>query len=214
MIAYSTDFAIKSLTSHSAVARAAALPNGFVTVRRREQPPVTIAPVSVPRVTDGLVAEIFRAGTPDIVMLVPRASHYDWSARELALSNGSSVQTVKEVFTALNLEDPRSFLNKDVVFAVGTLSEHSTVTGLTMRCESMFTLTRQRPLSDVTIAVEYEYEFTQEALIAARKKHPEAGMYLNGNPNGRPTSAAVSLSDFAGVEIHRFGELMSRLNRE
>jgi hypothetical protein len=214
VIAYSTEFAIKGLTGHSEVARAAALPNGFVSVDRKEWPPVTIAPVSVPRITDEIVTEIFQVGTPDLVMLVPRASHYDWSARELAVSNGSSVQTYKEVFTSLNLEDPRPFLIKHVAFAIGALPEHSRVTGLTMTCEAMFTLTREGSLPDVTIAVEYEYEFTQEALIAARKKHPEAQVYLNGNPNGRPTSAAVGFGEFAGVEIHRFAGLMSRLNRE
>jgi hypothetical protein len=213
VIPYSTDFVVKGLAKHSEVARATALPNGFVAVDRLELPPVTIAPVSVPRVTKEIVTEILQAGTPDVVMLVPRASHYDWTARELALSNGSSVQTYKEVFTSLNLEDPRPVLNKDVAFAIGALPEHSKVTGLIMHCEAMFTLTREGSLPDVTIAVEYEYEFTQEALIAARKKHPEAQVYLNGNPNGRPTSAAVGFGESAAVEIFRFGDLMSRLNR-
>jgi hypothetical protein len=211
---YATEFFLSGkIGEHDKVAAAKALPNGFVHVERKSQSPVTIAPLSVPRITTRLVEEVLSDGTPTIIMLVPKASHYDWSARRLALQRESAVQTYSETFWALNDSDPRPFLDKSVAYNTEALRQHSKVVALTMICESSFRLRRAGAAPDLVVAIEYEYEFTQEALINARKRHPEATVYLNANPNGRPTSAAVGHGEFTGVEVHRLGDFMRRLHR-
>jgi hypothetical protein len=172
-----------------------------------------LRPLSVGRVTNGIVGEVLEDGMATVILLIPKRGHYDWTARELATDSGSSVLTYKELMTALNSKDPRPFVDKNVDFATRTLRQHSKVHGLRMICESSFVLIRKEPLPSLTVAVDYQYEFTQEALVAAVERHPDARIFLNANPNGRPTSAAVGHGEFAGVEVHRIGELMSRLNR-
>lgn len=73
-------------------------------------------------------------------------------------------------------------------------------------------LRRNPPLSDVVVAIEYEYEFSEEGVINAIDRHPDADVILNANPNGSATSAAYSHASDAGIAIYKTGELMGALN--
>ncbi|MFD6495734.1 hypothetical protein [Streptomyces sp. NPDC060188] len=71
---------------------------------------------------------------------------------------------------------------------------------------------REGRMDSVTVAVEYEYEFSEEALVKALDRHPETTAILNANPNGRPTGAAIEHAQRAGVGLFKLGELMGALN--
>jgi hypothetical protein len=81
-----------------------------------------------------------------------------------------------------------------------------------MICEASMRVRREGALGDVVVAVEYEYEFTEEALVSAIARHPDAHVILNANPNGRATKAAYSHARDAAVAIFGLSELMGALN--
>lgn len=66
---------------------------------------------------------------------------------------------------------------------------------------------RKPPLGPLRIAIEKEYEFTEEALVQALARHPDVDIVYNANPNGTPTEAANRHAAQVGFEILLFGEL-------
>jgi hypothetical protein len=131
---------------------------------------------------------------------VPCASRAlsDWSARELAEENGSTIHTFKELYRFMAERDPRPFIDKNVGYVVDRLSQHSVVASLEMICEASMRLERRKGLIDVVVAVEYEYEFSEEAVVQALKRHPDAHVIVNANPNGRSTGSASAHAEQAG----------------
>ncbi len=122
------------------------------------------------------------------------------------------MQTYREFFTYLREEDPRPGVDKNVAFVKSRLSQHSKVRRLSMTCEATMRLERERPLSDIRLAVEYEYEFGEEALVRALERHPGADAVVNANPNGRPTMAALLHGQYANVPVYRIDDMMGALN--
>lgn len=202
----------ETITRHSVVDRATVLSNDIVQLERQDRSTITVAPLGNKRIDDGVVVSVLDVAAPTVILLVPKAGHYDWSAREIARRAGSSVLTMKELYTSLADTDPRPFLDKNVAYGRTRLEQHSRVTSVEMICEASMLLRREGALSNVVVAVEYEYEFTEEALVRAITRHPDADLILNSNPNGSTTQSAYSHARNADVPIYRLAELMGALN--
>jgi hypothetical protein len=158
-----------------------------------------------------MVEQILKEDVATIICLVPKSSHYLWSARERATELGSDVQTMSEVFWSMSFEDPQGFLSNDVAVTRRILGQHSHVHQVEMICESSMRILRAGGLSDVTVSVEYGYEFGEEALVKALDRHPGMDVVLNSNPNGRMTAAALEHAKHAGVRLLSLTSLMGAM---
>lgn len=209
---YGTGWFAGAVISHDAVLGASALANGHVTVEREDLAPITVAPVIADRIDASVVESVLTGGVPTVILAVKKASHYDWDARELAEANDSTVHTFKELYTFMRDADPRPGLDKNVHYVRDRLEQHSKVAAVEMICEASMHIRRRGPLSDVIAAVEYQYEFSEEALVSALKHHPEAGVIINANPNGKPTKAALAHAESTEVPIVSTTEMMRAFN--
>jgi hypothetical protein len=209
---FRSEWFASAINEHSSVASTTTSPNGIVTITRKKLPPITAAPLGNPRIDKRLAEAVMAKAMPTAIVLVPKAGHYDWDAREFAMAKGSTILTVKELFTFMVESDPRPFLNKSVAYNRERLEQHSQAIDCRMICEASFVLRRRGPLSNVTVAIEYEYEFTEEAIVRAIRRHPDADLFLNANPSGTTTAAAYSHVRHAGRSIYNTSELMGALN--
>ncbi|NEC12298.1 hypothetical protein G3I34_08350 [Streptomyces sp. SID8014] len=209
---YSTSWFIRAISGHSAVASAAELQSGCVLLERKHGPSIVVAPVAADWLNIDHVETILEAEKAAVICLIPKDSHYSWEARERAGDLESDVQTVKELYSSLGWEDPRGHIDKNVGYARDRLQQHSRVRRLEMRCEASMKVLRLGGASDKLVAIEYEYEFTEEALVRALKRHPGVHVVLNANPNGRPTKAALQHAKHTGVALFKIGDLMGALN--
>ncbi len=209
---YWTDWFASKIHSHSAVSSTTSRPSGNVLIRRRERSPITVAPVSVDVLEVDHIDQILATDPATIVCLIPTSSHYLWAARERALTCGSSVHTMRDLHSSLLNDDPRSFLHKSIAYPRERLKQHSMVHSVNMVCEASMTIVRHNHLNSVLVAIEEEYEFSEEALVRALERHPDAGAVLNWNLNGRSTSAALRHAEDAHVGLFSFTELMGALN--
>ncbi|HEV3322337.1 MAG TPA: hypothetical protein VG147_09130 [Solirubrobacteraceae bacterium] len=210
--AYETRWFADAVVKHDAVLRASALPNGHVSVERKSLSSITVAPLATPCIDTAVVESVLASCVPTVILLIPPTSHYDWSARELAEENGSTIHTVKELYTFMREPDPRRFVDKSVRYLWNLLETHSRVTSIEMICEALMLVKRREPLSDVIAAIEYEYEFSEAALVRALKHHPGARVIINANPNGGATDAALTHAESAEVAILGVSEAMGALN--
>ena len=149
---------------------------------------------------------------PTVILLIPKRSHYDWNARELAEDSGSTIHTFKELYTFIGEPDPRPCVEKNMAYVTERLRQHSAVSQLVMICEASMRLERHKGLSELVVAVDYQYEFSEEAVVQAVKHHPNASVIVNANPNGRSTGAALTHAQHAGVTIFGVSELMGALH--
>ncbi|MBP2581825.1 hypothetical protein J3A78_002303 [Streptomyces sp. PvR006] len=211
-INYLTGWFVPKISGHGDVASAIRASSSLVQVERKNGTVVTIAPVSTPTLTETHVDEILGQGDATIICLVPKASHYLWSARTRAQDLGSDVQTMSEVFWAMGEEDVQGFLSKNVSYARRALGQHARVQQVQMICEASMRLVRHGGMPDIRVSVDYGYEFGEEALMQALERHPEVEVVLNSNPNGRFTSAALRHAENAGVRIFDMSSLMGALN--
>jgi hypothetical protein len=108
--------------------------------------------------------------------------------------------------------DPRPSWNKNVSYSRQRLSQHGKVQSVEMICEASMRLKRRGGLGNVIVSVEYEYEFSEEAMVRALARHAGVDAILNSNPNGRPTGAALSHAREADVPIFGLGGLMGAVN--
>jgi hypothetical protein len=202
-----------TIVKHSEVTGARTLPDGLVEVERKNLPSITVAPLGNLRIDSRLVESVLRASPPPtVIVLVPRAGHYEWEARALAMAQGSTIFTVKELYTFMRERDPRAFVDKNVDYNRARLAQHSRVAKCEMICEASARLRRRDSLGDVVVAMEYEYEFTEEAVVRAIERHPDVDVILNANPSGRVTAAAYAHAIEARVPVYKIGELMGALN--
>ena len=209
---YWTDWFAKKIQSHSTVSSTTSRPSGNVLIRRRELSPITVAPVSVDVLEVDHVDQILATDPATIVCLIPTSSHYLWAARERALTCGSTVHTMRDLYSALLNDDPRPFLHKSVSYPRERLKQHSMVHSVNMVCEASMAIVRHSYLKSVLVAIEEEYEFSEEALVGALERHPDSDAVLNSNLNGRPTSAALRHAKDARVGLFSLPELMGALN--
>lgn len=203
---------LKAVTSHSHVKEAVAVDDDKVRIVRDGLPTITAVPVTKYFLDTNDVAEILAAHEPTLIVLAKPGDHYSWEAKEYAVSRGASLYTMKELFTFLPDSDPRGGVDKNVTFILDRLRQHSKVIDVSMICESYMRIDRMGALDSLRIAVEYHYEFTDEALVGALGRHGDADIIYNANPNGKVTQAAHRHADTAGIEVLGFGELMSRLH--
>jgi hypothetical protein len=220
---FRTDWLASTISQHSDVTGATALQDGLVRItretaapgqQRRRLPPITAAPLGNYRIDKHLVEMVLANATPTVIVLVPKSGHYDWDARELAIARGSTVFTVKELYTFMHEADLRSFHDKKVAYIRERLNQHSKVIECDMICEASLRIRRVGTLSDVVVSVEHEYEFSEEAAVRAISRHPDAQIILNSNPNGTATMAAYSHARDAQVPIYNLSELMGAINHE
>ena len=209
---YATIFFANSINSHSAVQNVDVQPSGHVRVLRKAHAPVTIAPVSIEFLRPEHVEQVFNDSPVNIICVVKRDSHYSWAARERAAKLGASAHTMREVWASLGMEDPRLYSDKHVSYQRIRLEQHSKVRGIDMICEASMKIVRSGSLPPVTVAIEYEYEFAEEALVKAIQRHRGVSAILNANPNGRPTRAALEHAKSTGIGLFSLGELMGALN--
>lgn len=212
-MSYGTGWFAEKILAHDKVVGASSMPNGLVEVSRKELPSLRVAPVAVDRISRSLVERLLDNGGPDVVVSLLRESHYDWVARVYAQDRGSTIHTYREFVTFLGEPDPRPCLDKRVSYITEKLRQHRSISSVDMICEASFSVARAglRPL---VIAVAYEYEMTEEALVSAIQRHPEASIIYNANPNGRTTTAAVRHAADSDTETLRFRELMPRMRIE
>lgn len=211
-IEYSTEWFAERIRSHSNVNAAERCPSGHVRLRRTEYGPILVAPVRMERLEVHHVNQILDSDNATVICLIPKSSHYMWNAREHALKRGSTVHTMKEFYSALPDDDPRPFLNKSVAYARDRLEQHSRVIEVRMVCEASMEIDRLPGLGSVRVAIEYEYEFSEESLVRAIGHHPNVDAILNSNPNGTPTSAALEHAREACVGLFGLRQLMGALN--
>ncbi|MGV9358330.1 hypothetical protein [Streptomyces misionensis] len=211
-IKYLTDWFVPKIAAHNDVASARRISARRLSAQRNDGVVVKIAPVQVEILSESLVDQILREDTATIICLVPKSSHYLWSAREHANNLGSDVQTMSEVFWSMTEENPQGFLSKDVSVPRRILSQHSHVERVEMICESSMRIARMGRMSDVKVSIEYGYEFGEEALVKALDRHPGMDVVLNSNPNGRMTSAALEHAEHAGVRLMSLSSLMGELS--
>jgi hypothetical protein len=197
--------------NHDHVERASAIDDREVRIVRKKLDPITVVPVTGDFLVRQDLAALLVDRTPTLVVLVNRAGHYAWDARELAEARGASLQTFKELYTFLPDADPRGGVDKNVSFVRRRLEQHTKVHAVSMICEATMHVRRVGALDALRIAVEYHYEFTEEALVHALERHPEVDVVYNANPNGKVTEAAYNHAGHAGVEVLGFGGLMKRL---
>jgi hypothetical protein len=209
---FQTTWFAASLEKHSEVTKVTVLENDYLRLERKKVPPITVAGVLSERIDLNLVEDIFESGRPTVIALVPKAAHYDWEAREFAEESGSTIHTVKELYSFMGEPDPRPFVDRNVSYIWQGLSRHSEVRSVEMICEASMRVTRRGGKSEVVAAIEFQYEFSEEAAVQALTRHPDATVILNANPNGRSTSAALAYSAHTGVPIFGFAEMMGALN--
>jgi hypothetical protein len=217
-IAYATEWFARTVVDHDTVTGVEALANGQVKLERevkwdpKNLPSITVTPIRTDRVNVSVVKEIFAVSVPTVILLIPKRSHYDWDARDFAEAKGSTIHTFKELYTFMGERDPRPCVEKNVDYVRERLNQHSAVSSLVMICEASMRLERHKGLSELVVAVDYQYEFSEEAVVQAVKHHPNASVIVNANPNGRSTSAALTHAEHAGVTIFGVSELMGALN--
>lgn len=117
------------------------------------------------------------------------------------------------MFTFLPDADPRGGIDRNVDYVLSRLEQHSKVRTISMICEATMEVRRTGGLAALRIAVEYQYEFTEEHLVQALDRHPDVEVVYNANPNGSVTEAAYEHAHHADVEVLGLKELMRRLHR-
>lgn len=204
-------WAAEKAASQFSVTEAEAL-GSTVEITPESGPTFTIYPTAEERVTTDSVRTVLQQHAVAAIVVVPRTSHYDWSARVLAEAHGMTVLTWGEFLQALGTSDLSMALARPVRYVRGALETHSRVVRVDMVCEGLMRVVRQNELSDVLIAVDEQYEFSAEAVVAAVRLHPDADIICDNNPNGRVTEAAVEQASHAGVEVMKLTDLFTRLH--
>jgi hypothetical protein len=207
------DWVLKQIRDNKHVREATLVQPQLLHILRNDLPDIVVATVAVERLDAAALAPVLDSDPrPDFVVNVPKESYTKGSALELADSRGVSIGGMGDFVRALEIADVSTHMNKEVDFIQRGLRQHSMVTDLERLDDRRFRI-RRIAHADVTAVFLPEYELTADHVRTARERYGDFTDLVISNPNGRVTAAASAAAATMGVEIHKWGPFLGRLNR-
>ena len=143
---------------------------------------------------------------------VPRESFWTGEAIEFASRHSVAWGGLGDLFSAVALPEPRTYVSKEFGFVERGLGQHTSVSSLE-RVQDRKYVVRRRGLKDMTVVLLNEYELTDDHVRTARERYGAFNAILLTNPNGGPTSSAKAAAESMGASVYKWGEFLGRLRR-
>lgn len=181
-------------------------------VSRKHFMPFAAGILATQIVTADAVADVLQQDPDvDIVINVPGSGLWRGDGIAATQAHGISFGDMGDLMRVIGREDVRGFVRSDYAFIDRGLRQHSRVTSVDREADRLY-LIHRRGLPEIRMIALDPYELSGEHLREARDRYGGFDVVLLNNPNGKPTTSANDVAAQLGVEVHKFGSFLGRLN--
>lgn len=183
-------------------------------ITRHEDEPFMAATLATAVVDRATIETLASLGYQiDIFVNIPKEAIWTGEAISAAADNAASFGGMSDLHRAIDLPTPNHYINPEYRFVERGLLQHTKVRGLRRLYDRKYTIQRIG-YDDITVVLLNEYDLTADHVRTARDRYGFFDAILMTNPNSRSTGAAAVALDSMDVPVYKWGELLSRLNRE
>jgi hypothetical protein len=201
------------LKSHEKVNNVSTISSNRVRVERKIGDEYELATMALLEVYESDLLEVL---TPDdgisFAINISKDAYYHGGALELAESKNIILGGIGDLFRAMALEDPETYVNPDVRFLLRGLRQHNRVSSVRRLDDRRYQMDRVG-LNSVIVLALHDYDLSADSVRNGLEKYGECHAILAANPNCRPTTIAINAATSAGVQIYKWSELLGALNR-
>lgn len=181
-------------------------------VARKDYAPYVAGILAAETVTAAEVADVLQQDPGvEIIINVPGSGLWRGDAIAATQACGIAFGDMGDLMRVIGREDVRGFVRSDYAFIDRGLRQHGRVASVDREADRLY-LIHRKGLPDVRMIALDPYELSGEHLREARDRYGAFDLVLLNNPNGKATASANEVAAQWGVEIHKFGPFMGRLN--
>ncbi len=184
----------------------------IVQITRSDQRPTRFGILRAEDVKASDVAPLLEGGV-DFVANIPRVGIFQADAIEVLAEHGVSWGGLADAMRATRLDDPRAYVPYPHQFVLDGLKRHQRVVSIRHIDSRRIKVERGDNMPDLVLYVEDSYQAEVASVRFAIDRCSPFDVFVATNPNAGPTEAAIAAAGEAGLEILRWGPLLSRLNR-
>lgn len=209
----SRDWIMENLMAMDNVASADPIGRDFIRIIRANKPSFIAAVMYKDLITVDELNHLLQKKEPDFMVNIPKNAPWTGDAISLMKEWGIGWGGVKELMSAIGVNDVRNFQKKEYTFVIDGLLQHDQVNDLTRHYDRLIEIHRYS-YSSLKIVILNEYELTAECVREAKKKYDDFSIILRTNPNGGFTENASQIAENLGAEVLNWSSLFARLNKE
>lgn len=181
-------------------------------VTRKDYAPYVAGILAAEIVSAAEVADVLQQDADvDIVVNVPGSGFWRGDGIAATRARGIAFGDMGDLMRVIGHADVRAFVRSDYAFIDRNLHQHDRVASVDREADRLYMIHRNG-LPDVRVIALDPYELSGEHLREARDRYGAFDLVLLNNPNGKSTEGANQVAAQWGVEIHKFGPFMGRLN--
>ncbi|QEL55186.1 hypothetical protein [Chromobacterium paludis] len=187
-------------------------PEDFLVVRAKDGYTFLVAVLGVQDVV-GLsdVEPLFTAATkPQFVVNVPSKTLWSGSAINHIHAESAAFGTLGDVSRAANMGDAGSYRDKNMVFFINAMEQHSNVSSVTYIYGTVFKVDRKVGAS-LVVAVIDTYNMSAEDVRNTRSRFGHFDVVVKSTSYGSITSQAEAAAQSMGAQALTFRQLMGML---
>lgn len=198
---------------HDKVTSANLLSPQRVQLVREDYPPIVVGTMSVERVDEAALSMLLSDPSPlSFVVNIPKESYVAGDALRRAKVNGFAIGGLGDLMRAVSLPNVGQYMSPEFTFVERGLTQHSRIQSYDRLDDRCYLLNR-KGLDSLKVVFLNEYELTADHLRTARHRYGEFEIAVFTNPNGNSTSSAQSTASAMNIQICKWGDFMSAVNR-
>ncbi len=212
--AWTGPWLVAKLAKHDKITAVSTISSNRVKVQRTSADEYEITTMSLQHVDESDLLEILalEKGVSFITNITSSDVYYHGCALDLAESERIVLGNLGDLFRAMALENPRTYVNPDVKFLLRGLKQHRCVANVRRLDDRRYQMQRVG-LDPVIVLALHDYDLSADSIRDGLEKYGFCDAILAANPNCRPTTLAMDAAASAGVEVYKWAELLSALNR-
>ena len=210
----STRWVMDNLDEHEHVSSVSYNNPNIIEVDRVEKPAFQAAIISSKKVDSDDLLPIAESNEPvKFIANIPKEAFWTGNAIFASQVLGAAFGSLGDLYRAIRDEDdPSEYVNKEFAFFERGMRQHSRVATFNRIHDRVYEIERHGHES-LKVMLLNEYDVIGDNVRAAVDRYGSFSDILKTNPNGQVMSSAVEVSRNLGIDIHKFGEFLGRLNK-
>jgi len=177
-------------------------------------PPVLVSTLAVACLDHSIMhALLSSTPQPDFVLNLHSGASLTAKALRMSIDEQVPVGGMGDLSSALSLFLVREYVDPETQFRERGLRQHRRIAGFYRLDGHKYRIERYN-LSPLTVIFIYDYELAAEAIRQAYLEYGTFDIVVASNPNAQITSNATDVANQLGLEVHKWGSFLSRLNYE
>jgi len=210
----STRWVMDNLNEHEHVSSVSYITPNIIKIDRAEKPDFQAAIISSKKVESDNLLPIAESDEPvKFIANIPKEAFWTGDAIFASQVLGAAFGGLGDLYRAIRDEDdPSGYVNKEFAFFERGMRQHTRVLRFNRIHDRVYEIERSG-LKNIKVMLLNEYDIVGDNVRIAVDRYGDFSDILKTNPNGQIMSSATEVSSRLGIDIHKFGEFLGRLNK-